>query len=85
MTTLPVIEECLGVDVHGLQGESALGDLAVVARPAHPLQDRPLGRRDGLHLAIVQRVADSDNFLTSAASNPSAAIGFQSQWADWSA
>ena len=56
MTTLPVIEEGLGVDVHGLQGESALGDLAVVARPAHPLQDRPLCRRDGLHLAIVQRV-----------------------------
>ena len=64
MTTLPVIEECLGVDVHGLQGESALGDLAVVARPAHPLQDRPLGRRDGLHLAIVQHAEDCNNFLT---------------------
>ena len=41
-----MVEQGLGVNIHGLEGEFALGDLPVVPGPAHPLQVGIKGRTE---------------------------------------
>ena len=50
---LPVVEQSLGVHMHGLERQSALGHLTLVPGSAHSLQYGPLSACHTLHLQRI--------------------------------